>query len=695
MAEEGGYEVNTPVVAAEMAESQYVRAKTAVWWDIENCQVPKGVDAHGIAQNINSALEKMNYCGPVSISAFGDTNRIPLSIQQALNSTGIALNHVPAGAKDASDKKILVNMFCWALDNPAPANCMLISGDRDFSDALHQLRLRRYNVLLAQPRQASVPLVHAARTVWLWTSLSAGGTPLSRNESLRLIANATPSTTSAPDTSSTQECIPSSQPLDSNSDTRRIPDNKFKAKYLPKPSNYQPVAPKAQESKPINNYRQQQNGQGKLMIKKPHEYCRSSEPSVFTTIAAPVLPSNNVNAVPVNNQSEVSNVNYHQQQNNNVMSNPQNQCSYPPRPAPFPPRQPYPNHDPSWNNGSSIPNHAHNYYPRPGAPNMRPPFGNVFRPYRPDNTRPPFGNGFRPMCPRNVGPTPPMAAPDISNLSVSRYPNQTQSRPNFNHQVRQEFRPKMESPNLNGPNKVYLPRSSSAPVTHTATTSGYTSSSSTTGIPPSQPPVVTGSGSSNNGVWGTQECPPPSEYVQGLIGVILHALNILKTEKVMPTESNISECIQYGDPKHRGTDVKKALESAMEHHMIMVNNMGKLKLYIGKNEALWNCVNPLGCNAKQYPKATWDKIQKFLTSSSGRVAFMATQCKYEAAQVMKKECLKELTIGDIVQILNITANSKKWITHNQTGWRPITINLAEETTNKKATETVTGNQTVA
>ncbi|KVH99442.1 hypothetical protein Ccrd_022324 [Cynara cardunculus var. scolymus] len=30
----------------------------------------------------------------VSISAYGDTNRIPASVQQGLNSTGIALNHV-------------------------------------------------------------------------------------------------------------------------------------------------------------------------------------------------------------------------------------------------------------------------------------------------------------------------------------------------------------------------------------------------------------------------------------------------------------------------------------------------------------------------------------------------------------------------------------------------------------------------
>lgn len=79
------------------AETQYEKAKTSVWWDIENCQVPKVCDTHAIAQNISSALVKMNYCGPVSISAYGDTNRIPASVQHALSSTGIALNHVPAG----------------------------------------------------------------------------------------------------------------------------------------------------------------------------------------------------------------------------------------------------------------------------------------------------------------------------------------------------------------------------------------------------------------------------------------------------------------------------------------------------------------------------------------------------------------------------------------------------------------------
>ncbi|XP_042505363.1 uncharacterized protein LOC122081978 [Macadamia integrifolia] len=172
------------MVDGGVAETQYENAKTSVWWDIENCQVPKCCDPHAIAQNISSALIEMNYTGAISISAYGDTNGIPSSVQHALSSTGISLNHVPAGVKDASDKKILVDMLFWAVDNPAPANFMLISGDRDFSYALHQLRMRRYNILLAQPSKASVPLVAAAKNVWLWTSL-AGVPPLSNGESLQ------------------------------------------------------------------------------------------------------------------------------------------------------------------------------------------------------------------------------------------------------------------------------------------------------------------------------------------------------------------------------------------------------------------------------------------------------------------------------------------------------------------------------
>ncbi|CAN7012460.1 unnamed protein product [Brassica rapa subsp. trilocularis] len=163
------------------AEAEYATAKTSVWWDIENCPVPKGWDAHTIAQKLNSALVNLNYRGPLTISAYGNTELIPKAVQQALSSAGISLNHVPSGKKDASDKKILVDMFLWVLENPAPANLMLISGDGDFSYALNRLRMLRYNILLAHPLQASPFLVASARTSWMWRSLIASGLASTRS----------------------------------------------------------------------------------------------------------------------------------------------------------------------------------------------------------------------------------------------------------------------------------------------------------------------------------------------------------------------------------------------------------------------------------------------------------------------------------------------------------------------------------
>ncbi|XP_013706539.2 zinc finger RNA-binding protein isoform X2 [Brassica napus] len=204
------------------AEGEYSKAKTSVWWDIENCEVPKGWDAHSIAQNVSSALLNMNYGGPVSISAYGDTNLIPKPVQQALSSTGVGLNHVPAGVKDASDKKILVDMLLWAVDNPSPANFMLISGDRDFSNALHQLSMRRYTILLAQPPRASPPLIAAAKYVWLWTCLASGGPPLTSGESSRLVDSGRSLVSNYEEAKGpVSEQSQSNKPTDSTPDARR------------------------------------------------------------------------------------------------------------------------------------------------------------------------------------------------------------------------------------------------------------------------------------------------------------------------------------------------------------------------------------------------------------------------------------------------------------------------------------------
>ncbi|GMY17143.1 Meiosis arrest female protein 1 [Fagus crenata] len=646
------------------AEAQYVSAKISVWWDIENCQVPKGCDPHAIAQNISSALVKMNYCGPVSISAYGDTNRITSSVQQALSSTGIALNHVPAGVKDASDKKILVDMLFWAVDNPAPANFMLISGDRDFSNALHQLRMRRYNILLAQPQKASAPLIAAAKSVWLWTSLSAGGPPLSSGESSQFangfqLHNSNydmPMPMPMPNQAQTQGGHYPETSQFSHSDNQRpsstgsggsggsggggggggrVGDNKYKGKNSRKNVTLNKTNVSRTSSVPVtSDYSYQpENMQGKQLKAAPHEFYGSVESVVHQSRSTPNLYHGGANNSGGSNNA------------NNFMGNPQNQ---------YPMRLNNPQMQNSY--APEMPHYSNTHQNHLGLQPI---------PHRPDGPR------FYPPPHTNV--------PDMGRLTISDFPNYAQNPPNVHHRTGEEYRPSPEPPypvRANGPQKGHNVHGGQA-FRHDTLNNRFPPRAE---FPQPVSSAVGGNAVPSNGVWGSHGRPSPSEYVQGLIGVILLALNTLKTEKITPTEANITDCIRYGDPKHRNTDVRKALDSAIEQNMVVMQNAGALQVYVGKNERLWKCVNPIGGNPNQYSKATWDGIQKFLSTSAGRSAMMASQSRYDAALTLRKGCLEGgFALGEILQIVNMVI-ARKWIIHHHSGWQPITINLPETKT---------------
>ncbi|KAL0459827.1 UNVERIFIED_CONTAM: hypothetical protein Slati_0609900 [Sesamum latifolium] len=523
---------NNPIGAATGVEPQYRIAKTSVWWDIENCQVPKACDPHAIAQNISSALVKMNYCGPVTISAYGDTTRIPTSTQHALSSTGIALNHVPAGVKDASDKKILVDMLFWAVDNPAPANYLLISGDRDFSNALHQLRMRRYNILLAQPTKASAALVAAAKCVWYWTSLVYGGLPFTSIEHSDGI----------------------------NASQQEMKQTSANHANITRMTSF-PI--KLEERKDMQFPRRPESIPAKQFMKAPHEFFGASTKAITSSRSAPNLIPGIINT-----------------------------C---------------------FTNSSNLNDNLHNQFIQP-----RPP-------YAPENLVPhnSQNNNFHPVPARSDGPTVSAALPDVGKLSMSDYPGFFQNDPVLIRQSGEDSRsksivslkPSSSFLDDNGRDKC-----DSQMIFSEKLDGKYLHSK-----------LPISSSSSVPGVWGSQGCQPPPEYVQGLIGVILLALNTLKVEKIAPTEANITDCIRYGDPKHRYTDVGKALKCALDQQMIVKQHLGKMELYVGRIERLWICENPIGGNTEQYPKTTWAAIQKFLTSPGGRSAFIASECRYEAA----------------------------------------------------------------
>lgn len=629
------------------AEEQYVKAKTSVWWDIENCHVPKVCDPHAIAQNISSALVKMNYCGPVSISAYGDTTRISPAVQQALNSTGVALNHVPAGAKDASDKKILVDMLFWAVDNPAPGNYLLISGDRDFSNALHQLRMRRYNILLAQPQKASAPLIAAAKSVWLWTSLVAGGPPLTTVESSQFVSNSSYGYISASDSLRTDTTMVN-KPVESLFESPHLGNQKFSnmgrgtdVKYKGK----QPRRPFTQPTMPRTSNN---------MLGSEENY---SSANFHTAYGHPKQ--------------------FNDPQDSSSAYNPKvaigggglGNSYFPGNPDTTHPHGSHQNHHPQPLRSNSLPGETATLPVSSSLTNK--------------HWHPPNALNRRPDSP-NLTSAPPTYVPDIGNLNIADHPRNDLTAPASHQRNGGERRPMsseppkvvmLKSPSMNGPQKGFNAQKKSS-FYQDAQNSRHPHSIQETLVP-----FSSGSGTaaiSVNGAWGTSGCPKPSEYTQGLIGIILLALNTLKIEKIMPTEENIADCIRYGDIRHRSTDVKKALACALEQQLVVKQQLGSLQLFIGKNEKLWQCVNPMGGDANKFSKSIWDEIQNFLSSSSGRSAILETNCRYEAATVMKKMCLKELPLGEILQILQMVINMKKWIIYNyQSGWKPLKVAVAE------------------
>ncbi|CAH2080178.1 unnamed protein product [Thlaspi arvense] len=159
--------------------SKFSTAETSVLWDIEGCPVPNGLCPDLISKNIKSALENMGYIGEVSITVYYDTNLNPDDFESA----GIKLVRTSAIDRYARGSEISSDVFDWA-PSRNPSNWMVILRDCSESDdvveTICDLKSPKENVLLglAQPQKASRKLLGKASSVWLWTSLSAGGSPI-------------------------------------------------------------------------------------------------------------------------------------------------------------------------------------------------------------------------------------------------------------------------------------------------------------------------------------------------------------------------------------------------------------------------------------------------------------------------------------------------------------------------------------
>ncbi|KAF4576796.1 hypothetical protein EYR36_000609 [Pleurotus pulmonarius] len=125
----------------------------AIFWDYENCHGPSAVSGYDVVRSIRNVAHKF---GSVKLfKAYLELSEQPISprvshLLSELQSSGVSLTNCPHnGRKDVADQMMIVDMLTYAIDRPAPATIILISGDRDFAYAASVLRLRRYSVVVA------------------------------------------------------------------------------------------------------------------------------------------------------------------------------------------------------------------------------------------------------------------------------------------------------------------------------------------------------------------------------------------------------------------------------------------------------------------------------------------------------------------------------------------------------------------
>lgn len=674
---------------ATSAEPPYTTAKTSVWWDIENCPPPptrqplavdpncsNSCDPHEIAHNIIRAIVNMGYKGPVSISAFGDTTRLSTSVQHALCSTGISLNHVPSGVKDA-DKKILVDMLFWAVDNPAPASFLLISEDRDFSNALHQLRMRKYNILLAQNYQPSPALLSAATSVWLWPTLVGGGSPLP------CAAAAQPPPPPPPishnNTNSHQHVLhplpsPTTPYVDHKLSRSSSRGGKFKAVYVAKtpdkkPLITQPSVTSADVSQPSLPPPPLANTP-KLLEKSPRE--------VSTTGAQePILPPSAVAECKQPSCPPPTPFFAHTQNTSSHHSSINGNCN--PELVSFD-SQHYIKQLPSttFSSSSNIMQHFPSFS---DVPRLQPPPLLVSEPKIPKKSPHEFftSSASGPSRPPTDQPHSPLvsgselykkAPHKIFTDNATEYTthdNVYTISPKSTGKLNYLAPPFTPNPHFSSITPLPLePEASSfcsAPITdsHNVDKRFMCSSSSVN--------------ATRNSI-GVLPKQPPQPSVEGHTGVILQALSTLEAEKMMPTKENITGCICYCDSNHvNNIKIKKALNCAIQQNMVVKVKIGKDWVYLGKNQKLWEFCDPDDGNIDQYPNPIWNTIHMFLTSEDGRLSIMSSRCRYEAALILKSKCLNCFPLGKVSQLLNMLITIKKWILRGKSGWLPVTIAL--------------------
>ncbi|KAK3875906.1 hypothetical protein Pcinc_019252 [Petrolisthes cinctipes] len=142
-----------------------------VFWDIENCQVPKGLSATHVVQAIRARF--FNDHREAEFMCVCDTLKELSKILEELNDAQVNVVHIGSTVKNAADDKLLQSMRRFADIHGPGATIILISGDSNFATELYDLRYRKnLRVILVHNAHAQDSLKLCAHETALFSEVT-------------------------------------------------------------------------------------------------------------------------------------------------------------------------------------------------------------------------------------------------------------------------------------------------------------------------------------------------------------------------------------------------------------------------------------------------------------------------------------------------------------------------------------------
>ncbi|XP_044272582.1 meiosis regulator and mRNA stability factor 1 [Tribolium madens] len=144
-----------------------------IFWDIENCHVPKNTSASAVVQRIREFFLEKNREAEFLVVC--DVKKERPQVIQELHDSQVTLIHVASTSKNAADEKLRQSLRRFAEVFAAPSAVVLISGDINFAADLSDLRYRKkIRVILVHNTNVADALILCANEHYSYRTITEG-----------------------------------------------------------------------------------------------------------------------------------------------------------------------------------------------------------------------------------------------------------------------------------------------------------------------------------------------------------------------------------------------------------------------------------------------------------------------------------------------------------------------------------------